>query len=227
MPHPFRTRPSGRLGSTRRRADVTTDAHEIDSVPFPLSPTHDLAWAIGPGSLAATAPPRTDIFIDPAARHEGDGVVLNAPALLGVPPEGDYQLVAHVAVDFAATADAGVLLLWADERNWAKLCFEYSPDGRPMLVTVVCRGVADDANAFAVDGHRAWMRVSRVGQAYAFHGSTDGERWELLRLFRLDAPSAEVRLGFEVQSPHGEGCAVRFDRVRFASATLAELRDGS
>jgi hypothetical protein len=30
-----------------------------------------------------------------------------------------------------------------------------------------------------------------------------------------------------VQSPHGEGCAVRFDDIRFASATLAELRDGS
>lgn len=198
-----------------------------DAVPFALSPTGELEWVTGPGSLAATAPARTDIFIDPAARREGEGIVLNAPALLGTPPEGDYQLAAHVTVDFAATADAGVLLLWADERNWAKLCFEYSPDGRPMLVTVVCRGVADDANSFTVDGHSVWLRVSRVGEAYAFHGSTDGAHWELLRVFRLEVPLAEVRLGFEVQSPHGEGCAVRFDRVRFVSETLAELRDGS
>jgi regulation of enolase protein 1 (concanavalin A-like superfamily) len=206
---------------------VTTASHEIDTVPFPLSPLHDLEWVTGSGSLAATAPPRTDIFIDPAARHEGEGIVLNAPALLGTPPVGDYQLAAHVTVDFAATADAGVLLLWADDTNWAKLCFEYSPDGRPMLVTVVCRGVADDSNSFVVEGNTAWMRVSRVGQAYAFHGSADGARWELLRLFRLDAPLADVRVGFEVQSPHGDGCAVRFDGIRFVSETLAELRDGS
>jgi len=30
-----------------------------------------------------------------------------------------------------------------------------------------------------------------------------------------------------VQSPHGDGCAVRFDRIRFARETLAGLRDGS
>lgn len=206
---------------------MTPTSHSIAAVPFPLSPTHPLEWQTGDDALAATAPPRTDIFIDPAARHAGEGVVLNAPALLGTPPAGDYQLVARVTVDFAATADAGVLLLWADEHNWAKLCFEYSPDGRPMLVTVVCRGVADDANAFTIDGDTAWLRVSRVGEAYAFHGSTDGAHWELVRVFRLEVPLAAVRLGFEVQSPHGERCTVRFDRIRFSPDTLVELRDGS
>lgn len=199
----------------------------IDAVPFALSSTYELEWTTGPASLAATAPRRTDIFIDPAAREEGEGIVLNAPALLGTPPEGDYQLAARVTVDFAATADAGVLLLWADDTNWAKLCFEYSPDGRPMLVTVVCRGVADDANSFVIDGDTAWLRVARVGHAYAFHGSTDGAHWELLRVFRLAVPHAEVRVGFEVQSPHGEQCAVRFDDIRFSRDTLVQLRDGS
>lgn len=204
-----------------------TAPQTIPGVPFPLSQTHSLEWTVGPNSLAATAPARTDIFIDPAARVEGEGIVLNAPALLGTPDEGDYQLSARVTVDFAATADAGVLLLWADDHNWAKLCFEYSPDGRPMLVTVVCRGVADDSNSFVIDGDQAWMRVSRVGQAYAFHGSTDGAHWELLRVFRLHVPTADVRLGFEVQSPHGDACAVRFDDIRFTTDTLHELRDGS
>jgi hypothetical protein len=43
----------------------------------------------------------------------------------------------------ASTFDAGVLLLWVDERHWGKLCFEFSPAGDPMIVSVVCRGVAD------------------------------------------------------------------------------------
>ena len=42
----------------------------------------------------------------------------------------DFRLSARVTVDFRATFDAGVLLLWLDEAHWAKLCFEYTPDGR-------------------------------------------------------------------------------------------------
>ena len=94
-------------------------SYAVDGVPFPLSPTHELAWEVGAASLAATAPPRTDIFIDPAARHEGEGVVLNAPALLGTPPEGDYQLAAHVTVDFASTADA---VAWTAPASAARSC---------------------------------------------------------------------------------------------------------
>src|SRR5450759_4036266 len=118
-------------------------------VPFPLTPSSGEAWTMdGPaGTITVTADPHSDIFIDPGADS-----MLNAARLLGVPPTGDFQLSARVTVDFASTFDAGVLLLWIDERHWAKLCFEYSPAGEPMVVSVVNRGVADDANAFVVDG---------------------------------------------------------------------------
>jgi hypothetical protein len=36
-----------------------------------------------------------------------------------------------------------------------------------------------------------------------------------------------LSVGFEVQSPLGEGCTARFTDVRFSPTTLAELRDGS
>ena len=65
-----------------------------------------------------------------------------------------------MSVDFAATFDAGVLLLWVDERHWGKLCFEFSPAGEAMVVSVVTRGVSDDANAFMVTGRSVWLRVS-------------------------------------------------------------------
>ena len=52
---------------------------------------------------------------------------LNAPALVG-DPSGDYLLSARVTVGFAGTFDAGVLMLHASDRSWAKLCFEFSPD---------------------------------------------------------------------------------------------------
>ncbi len=153
--------------------------------------------------------------------------MLNAATLLGRPPDGDFQFSARATVGFASTYDAGVLLLWAGERHWAKLCFEFSPAGEPMIVSVVCRGVADDANAFVVPGRSVWLRVSRIGRAYAYHASLDGTVWPMIRFFNLHEDTAADRVGFEAQSPTGDGCAVTFDQIRFASARLAELRDGS
>jgi regulation of enolase protein 1 (concanavalin A-like superfamily) len=201
----------------------------IPGIPFELTASSEAVWRVDPdGSVRVTAAPRSDVFVDP-----GRGVVpdaegrTNAAVLLGSPPDGDFQLSARVDVEFAATYDAGVLLVWAGERDWAKLCFEFSPDGEPMVVSVVCRGVADDANAFTVDGRSVRLRVSRLGEAFAFHASTDGTTWRLIRHFALAAPADTVTVGFEAQSPAGDGCAVAFDDVRFAPTRLEDLRDGS
>lgn len=207
---------------------MSTTLHAA-GVPFPLTPSAGSAWHIEPGAeaIAATAAPRSDIFIDPRSDLQGDSGSLDAATLLDAPPAGDFQLRARVTVDFASTYDAGVLLLWLDPRHWAKLCFELSPAGEPMIVSVVCRGVADDANAFVVPGRTAWLRVSRIDRAYAYHASTDGAHWQLIRYFALESGAASARIGFEAQSPIGEGCAVRFDHIAFRLERLAELRDGS
>jgi regulation of enolase protein 1 (concanavalin A-like superfamily) len=88
---------------------------------------------------------------------------------------------------------------------------------------VVCRTVADDANSFVLSGRTVWLRVSRLGVAYAFHASTDGQRWQLVRHFGLDG---DARIGFEAQSPTGAGCAATFDEIRFDPRRLPDLRDG-
>jgi len=199
-------------------------------VPFPLTPSCDEAWTVdGPaGTIRVTADPHSDIFIDPGAGSTINAEpILNAATLLGVPPTGDFQLSARVSVDFASTFDAGVLLLWIDQRHWAKLCFEYSPAGEPMVVSVVNRGVADDANAFVVDARSVWLRVCRIDHAIAYHASFDGTTWAMIRFFTIDDPSGPVFIGFEAQSPTGDGCAVTFDDIRFTRERLGDLRDGS
>ena len=90
--------------------------------------------------------------------------------------------------------DAGVLLLYAAERDWAKLCFEYSPQLRPTAVTVVTRGTSDDCNSFEVDGNTLWLRITRSGAAWAFHASSDGAWWRLLRYFSLGKDLVRVGL---------------------------------
>jgi regulation of enolase protein 1 (concanavalin A-like superfamily) len=117
-------------------------------------------------------------------------------------------------------------MLRAGDHVWAKLALERSPQGEAMVVSVVTRGVSDDANGAVVAGHTVWLRVARIGGACALHASPDGERWDLVRHFALGAPDA-LAAGFLAQSPSGEGCTATFDEIRFAARTLADLRDGS
>jgi uncharacterized protein len=194
----------------------------VAALPFELrwlSPP--VSFESGDASLRIEAGPRTDWFVDPAGRAEP---VTSGPALVGR-AEGDFMLGARVRVDFEATFDAGALMLYADERRWAKLCFELSPDRKPMVVSVVTRGDSDDCNSSAVDGASVWLRISRIGRAFAFHASKDADRWELVRHFSLGGPG-DPEIGLGAQSPTGDGCSATFDRIRFEASRLADLRNG-
>jgi uncharacterized protein len=202
---------------------VTDEQVRIAALPMPLMwLVEPQSWSSPDGeSLTLTAGPRTDRFADP----QGSAApILNAPALVG-DPSGDFRLRARVTVGFAGTYDAGVLILHASDRVWAKLCFEYSPQGQPMVVSVVTRDLSDDCNSFVVDGASVWLRIARMGTAFAFHASHDGDTWEFIRHFALDDASSPS-VGFAAQSPKGDGCTVTFDRIAYDAAGLGDLRSG-
>ncbi len=206
------------------------EALAVPELPFAVAPSQLDVWCRDDqaGAVVATAPAHTDLYVNPGGEGSGDAEsLLNAATLLGAPPPGDFQLSARLAVDFAAQYDAGVLLLWIDERHWAKFCFEFSPAAEPMVVSVVTRDYSDDANAFVVADRSAWFRISRIDHVYAFHASTDGRMWRLIRVFTLGADLNGHRIGFEAQSPTGDGCVVTFDQIHFTSERLGDLRDGS
>ena len=94
-----------------------------------------------------------------------------------------------------------------------------------MVVSVVTRRVSDDCNHFDVEGNRVWLRIARGGDCFAFHASTDGDVWQLVRYFALNDP-AGISVGFEAQSPTGEGCRVSFDEIRYDAGPVTDLRGG-
>jgi regulation of enolase protein 1 (concanavalin A-like superfamily) len=189
---------------------------------------YGLQWEIEPASshidgadITVEATGQSDYFIDPA----GTVTALNGSRAVGPAPDSDWQLSARVVADLSATYDAGVLLLWSDERHFAKLCLERSPHGEAMIVSVVTREVSDDANAWDVEGDAAWLRISGLtNDAYAFHSSKDGAHWELVRHFRL-VGSRPMKYGISAQSPIGDGCSVTFEGLSVARRSLTDLRD--
>ncbi len=197
---------------------------------LPLGMTWEIepvAWRADGMTVTAQAGPSTDYFIDPAGAHRA----LNAPRALVLPPRGPWQLAARVRVGFAGTYDAGVLMVFADDEHWAKLCFERSPQGSAMVVSVVTNGRSDDANAWVVtepdiEDSEVWLRVSKVGEAYAFHASADGLKWDFVRYFGLGSDIPH-RVGIVVQAPVGKGCSATFFDLSLTAGQLADMRDGS
>lgn len=182
------------------------------------------SWVVSAARLVGNAPPGSDWFADPAGEVPP---ARSGPTLLARPGDRDFRLSAKVVPQFTATFDAGVLFVWADSDRFAKLCFELTPQAQPMIVSVVSRGVSDDANAMTVEDDGVYLRVSRTGPVYAFHSSKDQRHWSMVRLFTLGGDIESHRVGFEVQAPTGEGCAARFQDVSLTFDPLVDPRDGS
>lgn len=178
-----------------------------------------VAWSqVAEGAVAITAPAKSDRFHDPS----GTARQADSPAWL-TEVEPPATLVARVQVGFVDTFDAGVLMVYQAADAWAKLCFEQAPDGRPMVVSVVTRGRSDDANAFVVDDDAVWLRVSLLGAAYAFHASSDGRDWDLVRYFGLGG-RGRPRVGLSAQAPVGSGCVATFSDVRLSAGVVGDIR---
>jgi regulation of enolase protein 1 (concanavalin A-like superfamily) len=171
-------------------------------------------------ALTITAPGATDLFRDP----QGQSIQHNAPRLLFL-PHTQFTLSARVTVDFQTTYDAGVLLLYVHDTVWAKLCFELSPQHQPMIVSVVTNDRSDDCNSVVLDRHDAYLRITSLGNAFAFHYSLDSAMWRLVRYFALP-DTAGARAGFAAQSPTGTTCRVTFDTIRYAPSSVSDIRSG-
>lgn len=210
--------------------DNARNVERNDDVPLPVRPSglppltpqpSTAVTTVTAESLAITAGASTDWFSDP----QGSARRANAPSLTFA-ATGNLLLSARVSVEFASEFDAGALVVWQDASHWAKLCFEYSPQHEPMVVSVVTRGLSDDCNSVVIAGTSVWLRIARIADAFAFHYSVDGCWWHFVRMFALPAPASAAQIGFLAQSPAGDGCTADFSEIRLVAGTLANLRSG-
>ena len=189
-----------------------------------------LDWVNGVG-LAET--PASDVLVVTAAAGTDwtndafGGPQQHAASLLGFVPSGDFSLSVRARVlTERTTFDAAVLAIWGDTDHWAKLCFEYSPQGQAMVVSVVTNGYSDDCNSTVVTEDSVYLRVVRSGSGWAFHSSADGHNWVFVRVFRL-AYDGPVRVGFLAQAPMGDQCVAEFTNITYRATVPANFRDGS
>ena len=170
--------------------------------------------------LSITAGQKSDLFTSP----RGDTPMNNSPRAL-FPTQDNFLLSACVEVDFQSTFDAGALVIYVNDKTWAKLCFEYSPQKQPMVVSVVTRGASDDCNSVVIEGNQVYLRIAKMDRAFAFHFSTDRQFWHMVRHFTL-GELKNPRIGFSSQSPTGEGCTATFSEISYETRRLKNIRSG-
>jgi regulation of enolase protein 1 (concanavalin A-like superfamily) len=168
--------------------------------------------------LEIAAPGGTNLFNHPGGRAP----VVNAPMVLFV-PDADFVLSARVTADLKAVYDVAALVVYVDERTWAKLCFENSVEKQPTIVSVVTRGFSDDCNSLPVSGREAFLAVAKKGAEFSLHYSADGQSWQLIRHFRLET-NGPLHAGFAVHGSVGTGIAATFSDVTYSTAVPSQMR---
>jgi len=200
----------------------TTGTFSVDGIPQKLSWINNpVQWNYQQKQLTILAGEKTDLFVDP--QHEY--AVVNSPKAV-FRPASTFLLSGKAEVSFKTDYDAAVLVLYAGDDAWAKLCFEYSPQKKPFVVSVVNNGMSDDCNHTPINGNRVYLRVAGLGNnIFAFHYSLDGKYWNLVRYFFLTTKK-EIKVGFSSQSPTGKSCRSIFSEISYSTKKLKELRNG-
>jgi regulation of enolase protein 1 (concanavalin A-like superfamily) len=182
---------------------------------------HPLDWNISGNTFTINAGKGSRLFIDP---YKGVGAN-TAPMALFV-PDSTFLFSCKVSSNLKNIFDAGVLVIYGSEEQWAKFCFEYSPQQKPMIVTVVNKRFSDDCNHVVVDGDYIYFRVAGMGNgAFAFHYSFDNKYWNLARYFNLNQKDV-LKVGFLSQSPKGDSCRSVFSEIDYKIKKLENYRNG-
>jgi regulation of enolase protein 1 (concanavalin A-like superfamily) len=179
------------------------------------------------GKLIIKAPEKSDFFYNNGATSE-TGItpesLCNAPFHY-MEVTGDFVMRLKVSHDFKDTYDAAAVMIMQDLQVWAKLCFEKTDFDTHAVVSVVTNHTSDDANGCNVDGNTVWLQIARVDNAFSFHYSLDGKKFDMTRFFTLPVDKT-IKVGFVAQAPTGKGGDRIYENFSLENKTVANIRYG-
>lgn len=178
-------------------------------------------------SISILATPVSDFFCNGGTVAE-EGITpastTNAPYYY-TEVSGDFVFHVKVSHAFKDTYDSASIMVLHDLRIWAKACFELTDFGTHAAVSVVTNNTSDDANGCNLEGNAAWLQITRVGNAFAFHYSTDGAHFYMMRFFNLPVGET-VKVGMLAQAPTGPGGSRIYEHPTLEHRTVKNIRMG-
>ena len=179
------------------------------------------SYRIERGSLKVMTGRETDFFNNP----EDGNKTANAPVLYQE-ISGDFVAKALVRPDFSSQWNAIALMVYIDEDQWIKFAFENSDATGKSIVTVVTKGLSDDANGVVLKDEEAiWLKLIRKENNYSMLWSLDDTEYKMARLTSLKE-AEKVKIGVEFQSPVGDSATHQLDFFKVTAKTVSDMRKG-
>jgi uncharacterized protein len=197
------------------------DSLRIPGVEKPLS------WLNLPSSYSATdtgieivAGEKTDKYIAPDYSYAID----NAPRVV-FDADKDFVFSANIQHPFTNKWDGGSIVLEADRDNWIKFCFEKDYTGAKRVVSVVTKGISDDANSIELTRDSARFKMAKKGDTVYLYVGKSEKDWFLVRAINFKYAKS-LKLGLLAQSPEGKTNKVIFTNVQYSAKTIKDFWTG-
>lgn len=173
--------------------------------------------------LVLKSGPETDYFIEPGLPPYEKA---NAPLLLqSVDNTKPFTFSVKTTPVHTVKYDAGMVFLYVDAKQWLKFAFEADERLNHRMVTVKTKDFSDDNNHDAVKATSVYLKVSSDTKVIGFYYSTDGQEWQLVRVFKNEYP-AVLKVGIGAQSPVGQGNMAVFEDWDFQMVSVKDFRMG-
>lgn len=160
---------------------------------------------------------KTDKYIAPDYSYTFD----SAPRALF---DSDRNFIFSTAIQhsFENKWDGGAIILEADKDNWIKFCFEKDYTGAKRVVSVVTKGISDDANSIEFSQNIAYYKMAKKEDTVYLYVSSTGKDWYLVRAINFKFDKV-LKLGLLAQSPEGKANSVSFTNVKYSASTIKDF----
>lgn len=160
---------------------------------------------------------KTDKYIAPDYSYTFD----SAPRAL-FDSDKDFVFSTAIQHSFDNKWDGGAIILEADKDNWIKFCFEKDYTGAKRVVSVVTKGISDDANSIEIAKNTAYFKMAKKEDTVYLYVSETGKSWYLVRAINFKFNKV-LKLGLLAQSPEGKANTVSFSNIKYSATTIKDF----
>ncbi|MBS4456088.1 DUF1349 domain-containing protein [Tuanshanicoccus lijuaniae] len=181
-------------------------------------------YTIAPDKLSITTEPYTDLWQRTYYHFRND----NAP-VLQLPTDEAY-FTFTVKVDFNGSKqrfDQAGVVVYLDSEHWLKASVEYENDAFQHLGSVVTNHGYSDWATMEIPAtvKDIWFRLSRRQDDFKLEFSTDGVRFEQMRIAHLFTVKEQISFGVYACSPEDSSFTAHFTQMNIGEC-LWQAHDG-
>ena len=174
--------------------------------------THEpYVFVIGEDEIRIVTEPHTDLWQRTYYHFRND----NAPILQLETAEEYFSFSVKCEFDPHVRFDQCGIAMYLDENNWLKAGIEYGDADHQFLGSVVTNeGYSDWATTeIGADVRTMWYRLSRREDDYRIECSSDGTRFQQMRICHMSKGKGTIRFGIYACSPEESSFEARFTHM--------------